>query len=53
MTDIIHKIIYIDDIFKYIIDFLHFDDKIIFSKVINKNLVINIIYHSLWIFLIK
>jgi hypothetical protein len=42
MTDIIHKIIYIDDIFKYIIDFLNFDDKIIFSKVINKNLVKNI-----------
>jgi hypothetical protein len=42
MSDIIHKIIYIDDIFRYLLDFLNFDDKIVFSILINKNLVKNI-----------
>ena len=42
MSDIIHKIFYIDDIFRYFTEFLNFDDKIIFSKLINKNLVKNI-----------
>jgi hypothetical protein len=41
MTDIIHKIIYINDIFIYLLKFLNFDDKISFSKLIGKNLIKN------------
>lgn len=42
MSDIIHKIIEIYDIYRYFIKFLNFNDKIIFSKLINKNLLKNI-----------
>jgi hypothetical protein len=42
MNDIIHKIYYIDDIFRYLLEFLNFDDKIAFGKLVNKNLVKNI-----------
>ena len=42
MSDIIHKILDIDDIFRYFTEFLNFDDKIVMSKLINKKLVKNI-----------
>ena len=42
MSDIIHKIFEISDIFRYLLEFLNFDDKIRFSKLINKNLLKNI-----------
>ena len=42
MSDIIHKILDIEDIFRYFSEYLNFDDKISFSKLINKNLIKNI-----------
>jgi len=41
MSDIIHKILYINDIFRYFTVFLNLDDKIVISKLINKNLIKN------------
>jgi hypothetical protein len=42
MSDIIHKILDMEDIFRYFSEYLNFDDKISFSKLINKNLIKNI-----------